>query len=94
MIHKHKNGSSEGFVNVLQKIIELNADKYLSGHAEPATKAEIEALRNNIMEKREKVGEMVKAGKTLDEVKQAFNIPAGQSRWPSLVEIIYGEMKQ
>ncbi|NLD36482.1 MAG: MBL fold metallo-hydrolase [Desulfatiglans sp.] len=94
LIHKQKNGTSEGFVNVLQKIIELNADKYLSGHAEPATKADIETLRNSIMEKREKVGEMIKAGKTLDEVKQAFNIPAGQSRWPSLVEIIYGEMKQ
>jgi cyclase len=94
LIHKQKNGTSEGFVNVLQKVIELNADKYLSGHADPATKADIEALRNSIMEKRKKVGEMVKAGKTLDEVKAAFNIPAGPSRWPSLVEIIYGEMKQ
>jgi glyoxylase-like metal-dependent hydrolase (beta-lactamase superfamily II) len=94
LIHKHKNGSSEGFVNVLQKIIELNADKFLSGHAEPATKADLEILRNSIIEKRKRVGEMVKAGKSLDEVKQAFNIPAGQSRWPSLVEIIYGEMRQ
>ncbi len=94
LIHKQKNGTSAGFVDVLQKVIDLNADKYLSGHAEPATKADIETLRNSIMEKREKVGEMIKAGKTLDEVKQAFNIPAGQSRWPSLVEIIYGEMKQ
>ncbi len=94
LIHKQKNGSSEGFVNALQKVIELNADKYLSGHADPATKAGIEALRNSIMEKREKVGEMVKADKALDEVKAAFNIPAGQGRWPSLVEIIYGEMKK
>jgi cyclase len=94
LIHKQKNGTSEGFVNVLQKIIDLNADKYLSGHAEPATKADIETLRNSIMEKREKVGEMIKAGKPLDEIKAAFNIPAVPNRWPSLVEIIYGEMKK
>jgi hypothetical protein len=65
LIHKTENGTSEGFVNVLQKIIELNADKYLSGHAEPATKADIETLRNSIMEKGEKVGEMIKAVKPL-----------------------------
>lgn len=94
LIHKQKNGTSEGFVTVLQKIIDLNADKYLSGHAEPVEKAEIEALRNTIIEKRERVGEMIKNGKSLDEVKQVFNIPAGPNRWPSLVEIIYGEMKQ
>lgn len=94
LIHKQKNGTSEGFVNVLQKIIDLNADKYMSGHAEPVGKTEIEGLKNTIMEKRKKVGEMVKDGKTLDEIKQAFNIPAGPGRWPSLVEIIYGEMKQ
>ena len=94
LIHKHKNGTSSGFVNVLQKIADLNADKYLSGHAEPVEKAEIEGLRKTIMEKREKVGTMIREGKSLDEIKKAFGIPAGQSRWPSLVEIIYGEMKQ
>jgi glyoxylase-like metal-dependent hydrolase (beta-lactamase superfamily II) len=94
LIHKQKNGTSEGFVNVLQKIIELNADKYMSGHTEPVGKAEVIELRKSIMDKRNRVGEMVRAGKSLDEVKQAFNIPAGQGRWPSLVEIIYGEMKQ
>jgi cyclase len=94
LIHKIKNGTSEGFVNVLQKIIDLNAEKYLSGHAEPVGKAEIEGLRTTIMDKRQRVGEMVKEGKNLDEVKQAFNIPAGPNRWPSLVEIIYGEMKK
>lgn len=93
LIHKHKNGSSSGFAGVLKKIADLNAEKYLSGHAEPVTRAEIEDLRKTIMDKREKVNEMIKAGKTLDEVKKAFGIPAGQSRWPSLVEIIYSEMK-
>ena len=79
---------------MLQKIADLNADKYLSGHAEPVEKADIENLKKSIMEKREKVEAMVKAGKSLDDIKKAFGIPAGQSRWPSLVDTIYGEMSQ
>ena len=94
LIHKHKNGSSEGLVNVLQKMIALDAEKYLSGHAEPVEKAEIENLRKTVIEKRDKVKAMVKDGKGLDDIKKAFGIPLGQSRWPSLVEIIYGEMTQ
>jgi len=94
LIHKHKNGSSEGFVNVLQKMVDLNAKTYLSGHAEPIKKDEIEGLRNTIMGKRNKVKAMVKDGKSLDDIKKAFGLPAGQSRWPSLVENIYGEMTQ
>ncbi len=92
LIHKHKNGSSGGLVNVLEKIIDLNADKYLSGHAEPVDRAEIVSLRDTVMDKRNKVEAMVKDGKTLDEIKMAFGV--GQSRWPSLVEIIYGEMSR
>lgn len=94
LIHKHKNGSSKGLVSVLKKIIDLNADTYLSGHAEPVKKVEIESLRNTIMEKQDKVYMMVKSGKSLDEIKKAFGIPEGQSRWPSLVETIYGEVTQ
>ena len=94
LIHKHKNGSSEGLISVLQKIIDLNAEKYLSGHAEPAKKAEIESLRKTVIEKRDKVKAMVKDGISLDDIKKAFGIPLGQSQWPSLVERIYGEMTQ
>lgn len=92
LIHEHKNGTSEGFAKVLQKIINLNAEKYLSGHAEPVNKEEIEDLRNTMLEKRDKVKALLKEGKSLDEVKKVFGV--GQSRWPSLVEIIYGEMTQ
>lgn len=94
LIHKHKNGSSKGLVSVLKKIIDLNADTYLSGHAEPVKKSEIASLQNTIMEKQDKVHMMVKGGKSLDDIKKAFGIPVEQSRWPSLVETIYGEVTQ
>jgi glyoxylase-like metal-dependent hydrolase (beta-lactamase superfamily II) len=92
LIHMHKNGSSEGLVKVLQEIIDLNADVYLSGHAEPVKKAEIVSLYKTLSEKRNKVKTLVKEGKSLDQVKEAFGIPLGESRWPSLVEVIYSEL--
>lgn len=93
LIHKHKNGTSAGLVTVLQEMVGLDAEIYMSGHAEPVEKAEIEGLKKSVMEKREKVASMIRNGKNLEDIKTAFGIPAGQSRWPSLVEIIYGEMK-
>lgn len=94
LVHRNKNGSSEGFVNVLQKIADLDADIFLSGHAEPVKKEEIGGLRDTIIEKREKVMQMVSEGKGLDDVKKAFGVPEGQSFWPSLAEIIYAEMTE
>ena len=94
LIHKHKNGISSGFADVLQKIAGLDAKEYLSGHSDPVEKAEIEELRNTIKDKREKVKSMISDGRSLDDIKKAFGIPTGQQRWPSLVEIIYSEMTQ
>ena len=92
LIHMHKNGSSMGVVKVLQGIIDLDADIYLSGHADPVKKTEIENLRNTLIEKQDRVKTMVKEGKSLDQVKEAFGIPLGESRWRSLVEVIYLEL--
>lgn len=92
LIHMHKNGSSKGLAKVLQGIIDLDADTYLSGHTDPVKKAEIESLHKSLIEKREKVMAMVKEGKSLDQVKEAFDIPLGESRWRSLVEVMYLEL--
>lgn len=92
LIHMHKNGDSKELTKVLQGIIDLNADTYLSGHAEPVKKTEIESLHKSLSEKRDRVDAMVKEGKSLDQVKEAFGIPLGESRWRSLVEVIYLEL--
>jgi hypothetical protein len=44
-----------------------------------------------VVDKQTKIQTMVSDGKSLDDVKKAFKIetPAGGSRWPSLVEVIY-----
>lgn len=91
LIHMNKNGNSFGLVSVLERIIDIDAGTYLSGHAEPVEKTEIVDLRRRITETQNRVKAMVGEGKTLDEVKKAMGVSTEQSRWRSLVEVIYLE---
>jgi len=92
LIHVNKNGNSFGLVNVLSKLIDLDAQTYLSGHAEPVTKADIEGLRTRIIEIQSKVRALSDKSMTLDEVKKALGISTAKSPWPSLAEVIYLEL--
>lgn len=96
LIHRAKNGTSFGLVKVLDALLNLDVETYLSGHNEPSTKQQIRELKSSIEEKQARIRAMVKDGKTLDEVKKAFNMVAspGGSRWPSLVEVICQELTE
>ncbi|MGD0382612.1 MAG: MBL fold metallo-hydrolase [Thermoguttaceae bacterium] len=99
LIHRNKHGSSFGLVSVLNALVQLDADVFLSGHADGVDKKAIEALIAQIEKKQAKVKALVQEGKTLAEVKEAFagaDQPArpGGPRWPSLVEIIYQELTE
>ncbi|MBN1940009.1 MAG: MBL fold metallo-hydrolase [Candidatus Aminicenantes bacterium] len=97
LIHRQKGGTVFGYLDTLKKLIDLkDVETYLSGHADPQTKADLRALLTTLEEKAAKVKAMVAEGKTLDEVKAAFGLqPAAgsqPSRWPSFVENIYLEL--
>lgn len=99
LVHRHKNGNSFGLVKVLNAVLKLDAEIFLSGHAEKATRADIEALIKTIEEKQAQIEAMVVAGKTLDEVKKFYNIedrPAvpGRTRFMSLPEVMWLEITQ
>jgi len=86
-----------GQAQTLKKLIALEGvDTYLSGHADPLTKADLKALLTTLEEKVAKVKAMIAEGKTLDEIKAAFGLtpPAGgqPSRFPSFVENVYNEL--
>jgi cyclase len=93
LIHRQKGGTSIGYIATLKKMIDLPADKYLSGHADPLTKDDLRALLKSMEEKLAKVKGLVGQGKTLDEVKTAMGAQAG-SRWPSLVEVMYLDLTE
>jgi glyoxylase-like metal-dependent hydrolase (beta-lactamase superfamily II) len=96
LIHRAKNGTSFGLVKVLKALLSLDAETYASGHNELTTKKEIQDFLQSVMDKQAKIQTMVNNGKTLDDVKKAFNIetPASGSQWPSLVEVIYLDLTE
>lgn len=98
LIHRQKGGTSFGLVQVLKRILTLDADTFISGHSDPLTKADIRTLLASIEEKQAKVRGLVAQGKSLDEIQSAFGVtePAGEParRFPGLVEIICQELTE
>jgi cyclase len=94
LIHRQKGGTPAGYAQTLRKLVALNADKYVSGHNDPLTKADLAALADSIESRQAKVKALMGEGKSLDEIKAAFGITGQQGRWPSLVEVIYQELSE
>ncbi len=97
LIHRHKNGSSFGLVKVLKAVLELDAEIFLSGHADKAVRSDVEALVRSIEEKQAQIQKLINEGKSLEEIKKIFHIEnrpvqPGRPRWLSLPEIIYLEI--
>ncbi len=97
LIHRFKGGSSTGLIKTLKALLELNADRYVPGHGNIVGKSDIEAEMKSLQEKQDKIRSLIKEGKSLDEVKAAFGIPASPAKpggmsFPSLVEVMYLEL--
>ncbi len=97
LIHRHKNGSSFGLVETLKKLLELECDRYVSGHADPVGKAEIRALLASLEDRQAKVKALIAQGKSLEQIKAAFGVaeqPGAARRRPGLIEVIYQELTE
>ncbi|MDH7512562.1 MAG: MBL fold metallo-hydrolase [Clostridiales bacterium] len=99
LVHRHKNGNSFGLVKVLKAVLELDAETFLSGHADKASRGDIIELIQSLEEKQARIKGLIEEGKSLDEIKKVFNVedrPAqpGRPRWLSLPEIIYLELTE
>lgn len=99
LVHRHKNGSSFGLVNVLKTVLKLDAATFLSGHADKATRADVEALVKSIEERQARIKTLIAEGKTLDEVKMFYKVEdrpaaAGRPRFLSFAEVVYLELTE
>jgi glyoxylase-like metal-dependent hydrolase (beta-lactamase superfamily II) len=100
LVHRHKNGNSFGLVSVLKSVLKLDADTFLSGHADKATRTDVEALIKSIEEKQAQIRAMIAEGKSLDEVKKLYKVedrPAaapGRPRFLSFTEVVYLELTE
>jgi glyoxylase-like metal-dependent hydrolase (beta-lactamase superfamily II) len=96
LIHLQKNGSSEGWIRFVSELVKLDANTFVLGHADPETKAQVEANLKRTEEKRDKIAALVKQGKSLDEVRQALGevtkTGADAPRFPTYTETTYEEL--
>ena len=96
LIHRNKAGESEGWIKFVSALVQLDANTYVLGHADPETKAQVQANLKNAEEKRTKIAALVKQGKSLDEVKQALGETpkpgAPAPRFPTYTETTYAEL--
>ena len=99
LIHRHKNGNSFGLVKTLKEILKLEADTFVHGHGDIASRQDVEGVIASLQEKQTKIKTLIEEGKTLPEIKKIFKVedrPArpGGRRWLSLVEVIYLEITE
>jgi len=88
LIHSNKNGNSFEYVKTLTKMLEtLDAEIFLSGHSDPVGRDEITKHIQRMVERQNKVKELVSQDLTQEEILKEFN--ENESR---LVTSIYNEI--
>lgn len=100
LIHLEKHGSSEGWITTAKGILALDADQFVPGHGDVTTKQAIEQKLNEASAERAKIVDLVKQGKSLEEIEAAVGDPqpstgqggGGGPRFPPFSEVVYDEL--
>ncbi len=99
LVHRHKNGNSFGLVKTLKAVLELDAETFVHGHGDIASREDIQVYIDALEKKQNKIKDMIDRGRTLEQIKKAFGVedrpaqPGGQRRL-NLVEVIYLELTE
>lgn len=94
-VHPLKGGSTEGWITSMKGILAIDADTFVSGHGDLQTKETLKARLAAVEARREKIKEMVAAGKSLDEIKKTAGPeepPYGPFKSPGFTEVVYEEL--
>jgi cyclase len=94
-VHPLKGGSTEGWITSMKGILAIDADTFVSGHGDLQTKETLKARLAAVEARREKIKEMVAAGKSLDEIKKTAGPeepPYGPYKSPGFTEVVYQEL--
>ena len=99
LIHLEKNGSSEGWIETVSAMLQLDANTFVTGHGMPHTKAEVQQRLDATKARRAQIQSLVAQGKSLDEIKQQLgeNAPPAPAsgrgpRFASFTEVVYQEL--
>jgi glyoxylase-like metal-dependent hydrolase (beta-lactamase superfamily II) len=102
MHYPEKRGSSQGWIDSVKAMIALDVDTYVPGHGDPLKKADMQKRLAATTARRNRIIDLVKQGKTLDEVRaaspslnrQGQPLPAaapGALPTSTFVELVYAE---
>jgi glyoxylase-like metal-dependent hydrolase (beta-lactamase superfamily II) len=92
LIHREKQGTSEGLIANMKGMLALDAETYVPGHGDPQMKPALEKRLADTEARRAEVVKLFAAGKTLHEVRQAVGeTAAAQANFPSFTEVVYRE---
>lgn len=95
LVHAQKGGSTEGWITSMKGIIAIDADAFVSGHGDLQTKSALKARLAAVEARRQKIVEMVAAGRSLEEIKKTARPeePAhGPFGSPGFTEVVYNEL--
>jgi glyoxylase-like metal-dependent hydrolase (beta-lactamase superfamily II) len=70
--HIENDGSTKGMIESLKGIVALDADTFVTGHSGLIDKAALQKILADMTERYNKVEEMYKQGKSLDEAEKAM----------------------
>ncbi len=98
LVHPEKSGRLDGWFTNANALLALRVGRYLGGHAPDIdSKASLRERMAAYGKVKTQVDPLVDAGKSLDEVKAAMNVPAKPASgcrgipYPSLAEVEYQE---
>lgn len=90
LIHSYKGGNSFEHVKTLSTMLEtIDAERFCSGHSDMTDRAAIRKHIAQMKERQEKIKQLMKQGKSLEQVKAEFEQAEGR-----LIESIYNEIEQ
>jgi cyclase len=97
LIHLEKHGSSAGWITTVQGLLGLDADRFVPGHGDLQTKADVQQRLSSVSKKREQIAALVKEGKSIDDIRAAVGDPAPATGgrgggFASFTEVVYQEL--
>jgi glyoxylase-like metal-dependent hydrolase (beta-lactamase superfamily II) len=91
--HGNKNGSAEGWIVSAKGIAALDADRFVPGHGNVIDANAVQKKMNDAETERTNIAQMIKQGKSLDEIKVAIgDPPPGRNAAFSYSDAVYEEL--
>ena len=90
----HVGGSSEGWIDSVRALLALKADTFVAGHGGLKTRQEVQALLNQVVQRRAAIKAMAYQGRSLAEIEAALPEAKGNKMFLSFNETTYHELTQ